>query len=163
MSSYSRRLFLLSGAAALAGCGFAPAYGPGGAAAPLQNAIRVDAPDTRTGYLLTRQFEERMGRANPARFGLSYSIKTSESAIAISSNNVITRYNLLGQVTFALRDLSTDKVLTSGKVDNFTSYSASGTTVATQAARRDAEARLMTILTDQIITRLTAEAGTLAA
>lgn len=162
MSSFNRRLFLLS-AAALAGCGFTPAYGPGGAASKLQNAVLVDEPDNRPGYLLTRRFEERLGRANPGRYGLSYSIATSENAIAISPDNVITRYNVLGSVTFALRDLATDKVLTSGKVNSFTSYSASGTTVATQAARRDAEARLMTILTDQIITRLTASAETLPA
>lgn len=162
MSSFNRRLFLLS-AAALAGCGFTPAYGPGGAAGKLQNAVLVDEPDDRPGYLLTRRFEERLGRANPARYGLSYSIRISENAIAISPDNVITRYNILGSVTFALRDLASEKVLTSGKVDSFTSYSASGSTVATQAARRDAEARLMTILTDQIITRLTASAETLPA
>ena len=162
MSSFNRRLFLLSSsAAALAGCGFAPAYGPGGEASKLQNAVLVDEPGGRTGYLLTRRFEERLGRANPGRYGLSYAINTTESVIAISSNNVITRYNLLGSVTYALRDMASDKVLTSGKVDSFTSYSASGTTVATEAAKRDAEARLMTILTDQIITKLTAAAGTL--
>ena len=163
MSSFNRRLFLLSSAAALAGCGFTPAFGPGGVASRLQNAVLVDDPKEREDYLLTRRFEERMGRASPARYGLSYAITTTESAIAISSNNVITRYNILGSVTFALRDMTTDKVLTSGKVDSFTSYSTSGTTVATEAAKRDAEARLITILTDQIITKLTAAAGTLPA
>ncbi|WP_397543570.1 LPS assembly lipoprotein LptE [Roseovarius salis] len=162
MSSFSRRSFLLS-AAALAGCGFSPAYGPGGAATRLQVAVLVDSPDSRPGYLLTRRFEERLGRPDPARYGLSYSIDIRDSAIAISSANVITRYNKLGTVTYALRDLESEKVLASGKVDSFTSFSASGTTVATQAADRDAEERLMTILTDKIITRLTAEADSLPA
>jgi LPS-assembly lipoprotein len=44
--------------------------------------------------------------------------------------------------------------VTSGSVDNFTGYSATGTTVATLAAERDAQERLMTILADQIVTRL---------
>ena len=157
MSWYNRRLFLIS-AAALAGCGFTPAFAPGGAATRLQGRVLVDEPDSRPGYLLTRRFEERLGRANPARYGLSYSIGLTDSAIAVSSTNVISRYNKIGTVTWALRDLETDKVLTSGKAENFTSYSASGTTVITQAAERDAEARLMTILTDQIITRLIADA-----
>lgn len=157
MSWYNRRLFLIS-AAALAGCGFTPAFAPGGAATRLQGRVLVDEPDSRPGYLLTRRFEERLGRANPARYGLSYSIGLTDSAIAVSSTNVITRYNKIGTVTWALRDLETDKVLTSGKAESFTSYSASGTTVATQAAERDAEARLMAILTDQIITRLIADA-----
>jgi LPS-assembly lipoprotein len=39
-------------------------------------------------------------------------------------------------------------------VDNFTGYSATGTTVATQASKQDAEKRLMVILAEQIITRL---------
>lgn len=157
MSWYNRRLFLIS-AAALAGCGFTPAFAPGGAATRLQGRVLVDEPDSRPGYLLTRRFEERLGRANPARYGLSYSIGLTDSAIAVSSTNVISRYNKIGTVTWALRDLETDKVLTSGKAENFTSYSASGTTVITQAAERDAEARLMAILTDQIITRLIADA-----
>jgi len=157
MSWYNRRLFLIS-AAALAGCGFTPAFAPGGAATRLQGRVLVDEPDSRPGYLLTRRFEERLGRANPARYGLSYSIGLTDSAIAVSSTNVITRYNKIGTVTWALRDLQTDKVLTSGKAESFTSYSASGTTVASQAAERDAEARLMVILTDQIITRLIADA-----
>ena len=54
-------------------------------------------------------------------------------------------------------------VLATGQVDNFTSYSASGTTVATLAAQRDAEARLMVILADQVINKLTAEAANLPA
>lgn len=157
MSWYNRRLFLIS-AAALAGCGFTPAFAPGGAATRLQGRVLVDEPDSRPGYLLTRRFEERLGRANPARYGLSYSIGLTDSAIAVSSTNVITRYNKIGTVTWALRDLQTDKVLTSGKAESFTSFSASGTTVASQAAERDAEARLMVILTDQIITRLIADA-----
>lgn len=162
MSWYSRRSFVLA-AAALAGCGLAPAYGPGGRATQLQQTVAVDAPDSRPGYLLTRRFEQRLGRPDPARYGLSYSISLSDRALAISSTDVTSRFNKLGSVTWALRDLDSDKVLLSGKADSFTSYSASGSTVATQAADRDAEERLMTILTDSIITRLTAEADSLPA
>ena len=162
MLSFDRRYFLLS-AAALTGCGFTPAFAPGGAATRFQNSVLVDVPDSRAAFLLVRRFEERLGRANPETYGLSYAITLTEEAIAISGDNVTTRYNILGTVTYALRDLATDKVLTSGKVDNFTSYSASDTTVATQAAERDAEERLMTILTDQIITRLIADAAALPA
>lgn len=161
MSSFNRRVFLLSSAAALAGCGFAPAYGPSGAATRLQNTILVDAPTGRPSYLLTRYIEERLGRGSPGRYGLSYSIALTEEAIAISANNVTTRYNILGTVTYAMRDLQSGAVLLSGKADSFTGYSASGSTVATQAAERDAEARLMTILADQIVTRLTAASASL--
>ncbi len=158
MSSFNRRFFLVS-AAALAGCGFEPAYGPTGAASRLQNSILADAPKGRAAYLLVRQLEDRLGRGSPARYGLSYAITVDEEAIAISSSDVTTRYNLLGSVTYALRDLQSGAVLKTGKVDSFTGYSASGSTVATQAAKRDAEERLVVILTDQIVTALTAAAS----
>ena len=161
--SFDRRLFLLSSLAVTAGCGFTPAFAPGGEATRLQNSVSLDDPGDRADYVLVRRFEERMGPAAPARYGLSYSVAMIETGIAISSNNIITRYNVLGSITYALRDMSTDKVLTSGKVENFTSYSAEDTTISAQAAKQDAEERLMLIMTDQMITRLTAEAGKLSA
>ena len=161
MSSFNRRLFLLGTATIVAGCGFAPAYGPHGPAQSLQGTIAVDEPDSRAGYLLTRALEDRLGRPAPARFGLACSVSLDTQSAAISASNVATRVNLLGRVTYALRDLGTGEVLTSGKVDSFTSYSASGTTVARQAAERDAQERLMTILADQVTTRLIAASGSL--
>ena len=49
-------------------------------------------------------------------------------------------------------------VVTQGNVGGFTGYSATGSTVATTAARTDAQDRLMVILADQIVTRLIAAA-----
>ncbi len=158
MSSFNRRAFLVLSASGLAACGFTPAYGPQGGGGALQSNIEVDAPTTRPDYLLTRHLEDRLGRATSARYGLSYAIDLSQSPIAISANNVTTRYNVLGEITYALRDLQSGAVLTSGKVDSFTSYSTSGTTVATQAAEKDAQERLMVILGDQVVTRLLAAA-----
>ena len=150
----TRRLFCLGSVAALGACGFTPVYGPGGGGAALQNALLVDAPNSRDGFLLVQGIEERLGRGSPATYGLSHAITVTEEAIAIDANDVTTRYNLLGEITYALRNLDTGAVITSGKVSNFTGYSASGSTVATQAAERDARTRLMAILADQIITRL---------
>ncbi|MFD0858998.1 LPS assembly lipoprotein LptE [Roseovarius aquimarinus] len=150
----TRRAFALGLLAALPACGFAPVYGPGRAGSALEGQILADDPVTREDYLLVREFESRLGRAQPGRYGLSYKISVSTAGAAVSRANVTTRYNVLGEVTYALRDLETGAVITSGKTSNFTGYSASGTTVATQAAERDARERLMVILTDQIITRL---------
>ncbi|WP_272003704.1 LPS assembly lipoprotein LptE [Roseovarius sp. ZX-A-9] len=153
---HSRRFFCLASLAALGGCGFTPVYGPGGSAAALHDAVLVDAPTTRDAFLLVREIEQRLGRGNPAVYGLSYAIKVDEESIAIDLNDVTQRYNLLGEITYALRNLETGAVVTSGKVSNFTGYSASGSTVATQAAERDARARLMSILANMLITRLVA-------
>ena len=163
MLLFDRRLFLLSALAVTAGCGFTPAFAPGGTATRLQNSVSLDDPGDWEDYVLVRRFEERLGPASPARYGLSYSVNLVETGIAISTDNIITRYNVLGTVTYALRDMTTDKVLTSGKVENFTSYSAEGTTVSELAAKQDAEERLMLIMADQMITELTAKAGNLPA
>jgi len=163
MSSCNRRNFLgLSAAATLSACGFAPVYGPQGGGTKLLGAVRVDDPKTRDDFLFVRTMEDRLGRPSNERYGLSYAIKLSAEAVAISSNNVTTRYNLLGEVTFSLRDLETDQAVTSGKAQNFTGYSASGTTVSAQAAEKDARRRLMTILADDVTTRLTAAATNLS-
>lgn len=166
MSSSDRRSVLLSLAAlpALGACGFTPAYAPGGAAGSLRGRVLVDEPATRNGYLMTRDLEGRLGRAGGgARYGLSLGIQTRRDGGAISQTDITTRYNLIGSATYALRDIESGKVLTSGSVETFTGYSATGSTVATQAAARDAEARLMTMLSDQIVTRLLAAAPDLPA
>ncbi|HCQ58330.1 MAG TPA: hypothetical protein DIU10_10575, partial [Sulfitobacter sp.] len=46
------------------------------------------------------------------------------------------------------------QIVTSGKVESFTGYSATGTTVATRAAELDAQERLMVILADLVVSRL---------
>lgn len=153
MSLLDRRTLLFA-PLALAACGFEPVYGPGGSGSALRNRVLVDAPDDRNSYLLTREIEEQLGRATPARFGLSVNIATTEEGLAIDAEGNTTRFNLLGAVDFALRDLTSGQIVTSGTVDNFTGYSATGTTVATLASAQDAQERLMRILAEQIIARL---------
>ncbi|EEB82988.1 secreted periplasmic protein [Roseobacter sp. GAI101] len=139
---------------ALAACGFQPVYGPGGNGAALQNSVQVDAPDDAFTYTLVREIETRLGQSNAPRFALAVNVVTREEGLAVDSADNTTRYNLIGSADFALRDLGTGQVETSGKVENFTGYSATGSTVATLAAERDAQIRLMTMLADQIVTRL---------
>lgn len=151
------------GLSGLASCGFTPAYGPNGAASRLQNRILVDEPGDRDSYLLVRQLETRLGRSAAPDFGLSIALDVSEERMAITSNNITTRFNVIGKATYALRDLGDGKVLTSGTVDSFTGYSATGSTAATQTAEADAHERLMVMLADQMVTRLIAASGSLPA
>ena len=159
MSSSDRRLFLLSGLAMLAGCGFAPVYGPGGGGDALMGQVRVAAPDSRAGFLLTREIETRLGRPEAPRYELRPVISLRAEAIAIDRSNVAARFNLIGAVRYTLVDLETEAVADSGEVTNFTGYSTFGTPVASQAAERDAEARLMQMLAEQMLTRLAAAAA----
>ncbi|CUI56896.1 LPS assembly lipoprotein LptE [Cognatishimia activa] len=165
MSSFNRRSLLLmaAGLPFVAGCGFEPVYGTGGAALNLRNTVLVDAPNNEDQFELVRQLEHRLGAANNARFGLSVALDIREEGVALTSDNRTTRKEVIGSGTYALRDLDSKEVLISGKVDSFTGYSTTGSTVSEIAARRDARRRLMIILADRITTELIAQADALPA
>lgn len=141
-------------AVALAGCGFTPVYGPGGAGQTLQGRVLVETPTNPDSYVLVRYLEERLGQPDPAAYGLSYSMKKSEQGLAVTASQIIERYNVLGDLSFALRDLSDNTVVTSGKVSGMTGYSATGTTIATRAAQKDAHERLAVMLADRMIDQI---------
>ena len=168
MTLIHHRRFVLLGLLALSACGFTPAYGPSGAAAGLQGAIAVDAPDDEEGYYLVRRLEQRLGAASGAEYQLSASIAIGEDGLGITSDQDITRYRVRGELTWSLRAIDGDTPLTSGKVRNFTGYSTpvfddtrgsiAGNTVSVLTAQRDARERLMVILADQLVSRLIATA-----
>ena len=153
MWSCNRRWFLFS-AAAVGGCGFTPVYGPNGIGHTLRGQVQIDTPDTPDTYRLVRYIEERLGHAPNPVFGLSYSLGSREEGLAVTASQIIERYNILGDLSYALRRLDDMTVVASGKVSGMTAYSASGTTVATRAAQRDAYERLMVLLGDRMITQL---------
>ena len=138
----------------LAGCGFEPVYGPGGTGSALQNRVLVDRPVDREGYLLVRHLEDRLGRATDPAFSLSVDLRLVQEDRAIDPDGDIRRFHLIGRAAYSLRESGTGEVVRSDVVNSFVGFSATGTTVATLAAKRDAEKRLMTILADQIVQQL---------
>ena len=155
MLLYNRRRFgVILAAAALAGCGFTPVYGPDGTGAALLGQLSLDPPQDRNDYLLQRRIEERLGQATAGAWRLSTQIKTDDIGLGFTTDGDITRYNINGTTDYTLRRTGSSGIFRQGKIQHFTSYSATGTTVATLAAKRDAEVRLMTILADQIIDQL---------
>ena len=153
-----RAVLTLLAALPLAACGFTPVYGPGGTAGALRGQIEFAPPEDRLGFELVSQLENRIGRTNGARFQLDYDIQTSESALAVTVEEDINRINITGVAAYALTDISTGEQVQGGEVSSFTAFASSGSPVAINSARRDAETRLMTILADQIVTRLLAGA-----
>ncbi len=166
MWSSDRRNFLrlaglTLGAAGLAACGFTPAYGPSGGAAKLLAGVAFADPHSRDDFMLAQRLTERLGPPASPRYRLEYNIRTDVLGQAITTDNATTRYSLSGNVDYTLRDIGTNAVLLTGRAASFTSWSASGSAVATQTADEDARKRLIVILADQIITRLLAQAGSL--
>ena len=161
MSLPNRRTVLFAPLALMA-CGFVPAYGPGGASEGLQGRIRVADPSDKLGFDLVERLEERLGRPDGARFDLAYSIVTATETLGVTPVDAITRYHLTGHIDWTLTNRETDQRATGGRVQGFTAYSATGSTVAGLAAEQDAAFRLMRMLADQIVTRLIATSGTWA-
>lgn len=162
----TRRAALL-GLLALAGCGLTPVYGPGGAAGRLFGQVRPRDPDTFEEFAFNRRLAERLGPDSDARYDLDYRISIGVVSQAITPEEVTTRYSLNGTAEFALRDRAgagagTGAVLAQGRVSGFTSYSTTGTTIATLSAESDARRRLAHMLADQVVTRLLAASDGLA-
>lgn len=155
MSSSDRRVFLVGAAlAALSACGFTPVYGPGGTAEGLRGRIATQEPNNQSSFDLVEQLERRLGQPVAAQYLLETQISLSEQSLGVTIEAEITRINVVGSVNFALRDTETGTIVTSGTVQNFTSFSTTGTPFATQTARRDAYKRLLVILADGVVNRL---------
>jgi LPS-assembly lipoprotein len=153
MSLYSRR-FLLILPLVLAACGFSPVYAPGGTASALRGKVEVAVPDSVDSYLLVQNLEERLGRPAQPDYKLALALAVVAQGQAVTAENETTRYSLVGRIDYQLIDITSDEVISEGSVDNFTGYSATGSTVETLASERDARQRLMVILADQITTQL---------
>jgi LPS-assembly lipoprotein len=147
-------LLALSALAAGAACGFTPAYGPDGGASVLQDNLRVTAPQRRDGFLIAQRLEDRFGRNDAGRYVLNVTPTIQRAGLATSVEGTTNRFQLTGRADYALRDRQTDTVVRNGRVTEFTGFSATGSTVATLAAERDATTRLMVMLADQIVDRL---------
>lgn len=150
----ARRCALALMTASVAACGFAPVYAPGGTGSNLQNRVQVSDPADRSGFLLVRRIEERLGRANDPAYSLSLNVQTQVAGLGIDPAGTANRYNLIGTARYILTRTADGQQILSGSVNSFTGYSATGTTVETLAAERDARERLMVILGDQIVARL---------
>ena len=147
-----RRVLSLLLAAPVAACGFTPALAPGEPLARLRNRIRFADPDSGNDFVLKSALEDRLGSGET--FDLSYKVKTQESGVGITPDQVITRQQVDGTVEFSLVDRATDAVLLTETLSAFTSYGTTGTTASTAFAREAAYERLMAILADRIVSRL---------
>lgn len=149
MSLLSRRALICL--MPLAACGFTPAFGPNG----MTGKVVAKTPTTRNDFELVKQLELRLGRPDAGAYGLNYTITTETVSLGFTTSGDITRYNLLGTVDWTLTDPASGAVLDKGQAKNFTAWSATGSTAAAQTVEADASRRLMRILADQIVTRLT--------
>jgi LPS-assembly lipoprotein len=154
-----RQLLALLLALPLAGCGFAPVYAPGTPAQALVGRVQADAPTTRDSFLFVAEVEALLGRAEDPAFRLTYQISIRRVDLAVTTAGSILRYNLIGEINWSLIDNATGATLTGGTENSFTGSAATTSIIAARAAEDNARRRLMQILANQIVTRITATAG----
>ena len=135
----------------LAGCGFAPIYGGGEG---FREQVTFETGQSVAGFRLKERLEVRLGRSTAPEFVLRVRLRSRQRAAAITAEGDTSRLNIVGTASWSLRSISDGKQIDAGEVEAFTSYSATGSTIATQATRDDAEARLSVILADLIVSRL---------
>jgi LPS-assembly lipoprotein len=145
---YRRSLIL--GLCALPACGFTPAFGPGRSAEGLRNQVAIIAPDTVSGFALRTAIEDQLGRATTPVYTLTLTQSEASNSAAILPDGDNARFDLRGTVNWTLGS-DTGGLVGSGVVRSFTSYSATGSTVATQAAEADARDRLSRTLADLVV------------
>ena len=166
-------LALLAGAG-LAGCGFRPALAPGTAAGGLRGAVLPDPPTGRDAFDFVGRFERRFGLPEAPKYRLAYRIGTRREGVGVTPGQEIIRYNVYGTLNYDLHEIASGRVVDSGQVEAFTSYTvglvdagtspATGTNavIASEAAERDAYRRLMAALADRVAARLMLRASELA-
>jgi LPS-assembly lipoprotein len=135
----------------LAGCGFAPIYG---AENGFRGLVSYQIDQSVAGFRLRERLEDRLGRSAAPQYVLKTTVRSSERAAAVAQDGDTSRFNIVGSANWSLVSLADDQQLDAGTVEAFTSYSATASTIATQATQDDAVARLSTILADMIVSRI---------
>ncbi|MEM8824361.1 MAG: LPS assembly lipoprotein LptE [Pseudomonadota bacterium] len=143
---------------ALVACGFTPVYGPGGEALSLRGAVIAAEPDTDITFAFVRQIEQRLGLPTQPSLGLSYTLATASTGLAIDESNNVTRFTVEGRLTWALTPLGEEEPTLTGEEIAFTAYSGGESPLAALESERDALRRLAVLLADQVVARLLAEA-----
>ena len=138
----------------LSACNFTPVYGVNGSGTKLENRIAITAPTTKEAYLVTRQLETRLGRADPAPMTLSFSVSHSLVELGTTATGTATRLHRNGSLNFSLTNSATDQTIDSGSLTNFVGYSVTGNTATSLAAEHASVERLMNALADQLVDRL---------
>ena len=139
----------------LAGCEFTPVYAPGATGAALSGSVTVAPAEDELQFILVRELENRLGPAGSPRYSLTTALSTRSERVSITADQDTNRFNLVGRARWSLIEDGSGAEIATGRADAFSSYSATGTTVATEAAERDAYRRLMVILADKIIIDVT--------
>lgn len=127
----------------LTGCGFSPLYAQRGVT-PGLSAIEVDAPQTRTGYLLREELDDAFARdlGRPATYRLALKVDEDRRARGLRVDDVASRYEVLLRVDYALLPIGGGATpLTQGRAEVSVTYDSPDQPYAGIAAQTDGQER----------------------
>ena len=157
-SERRRAVLAALGATGLAACGFTPLYAPGAPATRMAGRVEVGIVEGAPGFALREELTGRLGPAAQATHRLDVELELTRTGIALTQQDVTTRYDVVGTATYTLIPLAGGPPVASGVVRSITGYSApeakAASAFAVQAAQDDAERRLAVTLADGILQRL---------
>ncbi len=145
-----KKLALLAGVLALAGCGFRPMYAPG--LSPQLAAVYVEPMPEREGYELRNTLIDLLGSngvMTGKRYRLAIHLKQTSRGVALQNDAAITRYNDTLDVEYTLTDMAGNKV-TTGSQTSLSAYNVANSPYATLAAQRDSSRRAAMSIAERI-------------
>ena len=138
----------------LGACGFEPVYAQSTSTNSVRNNFDLSAPTDRGTYQFYHNLKGQISDNPQAQYALSYTISQSATNAATDADGKSHRGVLKGSLEYRITRKINGETVKTGKVKGFTSYSALASSVASDAAGRDATKRLMKILSDNLVDEL---------
>lgn len=154
-----RRFVVMLAALPLAACGFTPLYRQDGAARALNGDIRFDLIESPEGFQLLEALEDRLGRPAAApRFAGAITLAITSEELILTAATSLSRITLKADAVVTVNEVATGRQAFRETFRETIGYTSTTETLVTTTAERDARAKLMQALADQITVRLAASA-----
>jgi len=135
-------------------CGFEPLYvvKDGINLSVLESQIEIKNINGRTGQILRNSLLEKLGSEANRNKTISLDIVLNKSIVplAFRRDKTVTRFNVIIDAEYTLKNLENGKVMTSGTSSSIASYSVVSSEFANLSAAKDAEERAVLDLSKNI-------------
>lgn len=145
----------------VAGCGFRPLYGTQGvhnqSVQADMSGVAIQPISNRSGQLLRNRLLDKMtpaGQPTAPTYQLTVDLHESKVPLGIRKDETATRANMNQTATYILVDLTSHVIADRGSVQATTSYDIVNSDFGTISAERDARARGINILAEEITLRV---------
>ncbi len=138
----------------LGACGFEPVYAPSTSTNSVRSNFDLSAPTDRGTYQFYLNLKGQISDNPQAQYALAYTISLSATNAATDADGKSHRGVLKEPLAYRITRKINGDTLKTRKVKGFTSYSALASSVASDAAGRDATKRLMKTLLDNLVDEL---------